>query len=56
MHVVAISNVLCFIHTEVYWTQPRRYALTPRRKKLGKALARGCSKQIAGECLKDRTI
>jgi len=30
--------------------------LTPRRKKLGKALARGCSKQVAGECLKNPAI
>ena len=45
-----------FIQTEVYWKEPRRYILTPKRKKLGKALARGCSKQVAGECLKDPKI
>ena len=53
---VCVLNILCFIQTEVYWKEPRRYILTPKRKKLGKALARGCSKQVAGECLKDPKI
>ena len=47
---------VCFIQTEIYWKEPRRYILTPRRKKLGKAVARRCSKRVAGECLKDPNI
>ena len=49
-------NLFCFIQTEVYWKEPRRYVLTPRRKKLQKALVRGCTKWVAGECLKNPTI
>ena len=56
LNFVCVLNILCFIQTEVYWKEPRRYILTPKRKKLGKALARGCSKQVAGECLKDPKI
>ena len=36
-----------------YPKKPRNYHLTPSRKKVGKAVARGSKKQVIGECMKD---
>lgn len=33
--------------------KPRNYHLTPSRKKVGKAVARGSKKQVVSECMKD---
>ena len=35
------------------YKKPRTYPLTPTRKHLGKAVARGSKKSVAIECLKD---
>ena len=40
------------MQTHVYYQQqPRSYVLTPKRKKLGKAVARRSNRVVAGECL-----
>ena len=36
-----------------YQKKPRSYHLTPRRKKVGKAVARGSKKAVIRECMKD---
>ena len=36
-----------------YQKKPRSYHLTPRRKKVGKAVARGSKKAVVRECMKD---
>ena len=36
----------------VGYKSPKRYILTPRRKKFGKAVARGFNSSLVGECLK----
>ena len=36
-----------------YPQKTRNYHLTPSRKKVGKAVARGSKKQVIGECMKD---
>ena len=44
-------------HMQVYvnYKKPRTFTLTPSRKRLGKALARGSRRVVAIECLKDPT-
>lgn len=36
-----------------YSKKPRSYHLTPSRKKVGKAVARGSKKQVISQCMKD---
>ena len=36
-----------------YPTKPRNYHLTPSRKTVGRAVARGSKKQVVSECMKD---
>ena len=36
-----------------YPTKPKNYYLTPSRKRVGKAVARGSRKQVISECMKD---
>ena len=45
-------------HMQVYvnYKKPRTFPLTPSRKRLGKALARGSRKVVAIESLKDPTM
>lgn len=38
------------------YKSPRRYILTPKRKKLGKAVARGFNRSIIRECFSNSTI
>lgn len=45
-----------FLQTHVCYKKPRTYYLTPKRKRIGQAVARRCNKAIAGECLKEPLI
>ena len=41
------------MQVRVGYRQPRQYSLTPSRKRMGKAVARGSKKAIVQECFKD---
>lgn len=47
----------CMLKVHVsYVRQPRTYHLTPRRRALGKAVARGSKKAIIDECFRNRDL
>jgi hypothetical protein len=54
--ILMLYLLTCISKVHVKYKQPRTYRLTPKRKRVGKAIARGSKKALAEECFKDPVI